>query len=78
METVKKIFSNQKSGAFDGFSTEEAYETEPIIETLISLPSLSEKWAYLEQLDSTTFEKVVRTYFTIVENNILESAEVRH
>ena len=42
------------------------------IEKLIMQPTLVSKRAYLENLDFDTFEHVVRTYFSIVENNIFE------
>lgn len=57
---------------------EDSYAVEHLIEKLILQPSLAEKRAYLEQMDRTTFEKVVRTYFNIVENNLYEQMEERH
>ncbi len=54
---------------------EESYEVEHHIEALIQQPSLMQKRAYLEKLDSSTYAKVVRTYFNIVENNLLESLD---
>ena len=56
----------------------EAYGVEHHIEKLMVMPGLHEKRAYLDQLDSATFDLVVRTYFNIVENNLFESAEVKH
>lgn len=57
---------------------ERAYEVEPHIEKLISLPTLSQKRAYVEQLDRKTMVDVIRTYFNIIENNLYENSEVRH
>ena len=45
------------------------------IENLILQPTLISKRAYLENLKPDTFEKVVRTYFAIVENNIFEDMQ---
>lgn len=57
---------------------EQAYSMEPHLERLIHIPELAQKRAYLEQLDSPTLELLVKTYFSIVENNLYESAEMRH
>ncbi len=43
------------------------------IENLILQPTLISKKAYLESLNHDTYVNVVRTYFSIVENNIFES-----
>lgn len=74
-ESLRQIFGKCE---WDSIEEEEAYEVEHHIERLILLPSLPEKKAYLEQLDVVTYEKVVRTYFNIVENNLYENSEVRH
>jgi len=70
VEQVKKIFAVHSRD--EEISTEEAYAVEPQIEHLMSEPTLDRKRAYLESLDTDTFEKVVRTYFNIVENTIYE------
>lgn len=77
-ETVRKVFSPSAGRARSGVSEEDAYSVEHHIERLIVQPTLAQKRAYLEKLDRDTFEKVVRTYFNIVENNLFEKAEVRH
>lgn len=50
----------------------EATESEKHIENLILQPTLVSKKAYLENLSPEVFERVVKTYFAIVENNIFE------
>ncbi len=76
-DIVRRVFA-------EGFPSEEhlaetdAYAVEHHIERLILLPTLLQKRAYLERLDRETFERVVRTYFNIVENNLFENREVRH
>lgn len=78
-EIVRKVF---RSGVThpdrDPISEEEAYAVEPHIEKLLELPSLEQKRAYVDHLDSQTLESVVRVYFNIVENSLYESISVRH
>ena len=48
------------------------------IESLISLPSLAQKKAYLERMDQDEFKGLIRCYLAIIENSLLERSEVRH
>lgn len=83
LDDVRRIFGNE-----DGFyaanrprpanEDEEAYAVEPLIERLMARPSLAEKRAFLDGLDPAVYERVVRTYFNIVENNLYESVGTRH
>lgn len=73
-ETVRRVFWDDCCD----ISEEDAYSVEHHIERLILQPTLQEKRAYLEKMDKTTFEKIVRTYFNIVENSLYENLEVRH
>jgi hypothetical protein len=64
----------------DGTEIDEAAEKsasgediEKHIENLILQPTLLSKRAYLENLNPDTLKRVVRTYFSIVENNLFES-----
>jgi len=63
-------------------SEEEAIAIEEHIETLIRQPTLAHKRAYLEAMserDLRTYAWVVKTYFNIIETNLLETQqEVRH
>ncbi len=59
-------------------SEEDAYEVEHHIENLITQSTLTLKRAYIEKLDSSTLNKVVRTYFNIIENNIYDNLEMKH
>jgi hypothetical protein len=72
-ETLRKVLSPATL-----LNEEDAYAVEHHIERLIAEPSLAQKRAYLDGLDPSTFEKVVRTYFNIVENSLYEKLEVRH
>ena len=51
---------------------------ESLIEKMILEPTIERKRAFLESLDRRTYERVVRTYFNIVENNLLESKGALH
>lgn len=53
----------------------ETETTEKHIENLILQPTLVSKRAYLENLNIETRDRVVRTYFSIVENNLFEALE---
>ncbi|MGE4233126.1 MAG: hypothetical protein AB7F43_07340 [Bacteriovoracia bacterium] len=45
------------------------------IENMILQPTILSKRAYLENLEPKVFSKVIKTYFSIVENNIIEAME---
>jgi hypothetical protein len=74
-ERVREIFFR---APYCEFTEADAYEMEHHIERLLLMPTLDSKRAYLEKLDPSTYERVVRTYFNIVENNLFESARVLH
>lgn len=76
VDALRTVFSHAPLP--EELSEDEAYAVEHHIERLILQPTLAEKRAYLEQLDKLTFRKVVKTYFNIVENNIIENHEVKH
>lgn len=54
-------------------SDEDCYSVEHHIESLISKPSLPQKRAYLDRLDTETRQLVIRTYFNIVENSLYDN-----
>jgi len=56
----------------------ELYSSEPHIERLLAQPTLRDKKAYLSRLDPKTLNSVVRTYFNIIENNLVENKAPRH
>ena len=65
----------EKTQAFDEAV---AYSMEHHIERIVTLPSLNEKRSYLKTLDPDALHLVVRTYFSLVENNLLDSKVTRH
>lgn len=75
-DSLRKVFKKTSPGK--ALDEQEAYQVEHHIERLIAQPTLLQKRAYLERLDSKTYEWVVRTYFNIIENNIYENSEVKH
>lgn len=77
-QAVREILNNTSDRYAIPMSESDAYSVEHHIEKLILQPSLEQKRAYLEHLDADTFQKVVKTYFNIVENNIFESNGVKH
>lgn len=58
--------------------TSRSREIEKHIEALILRPTLVQKRAYLEKLDEGTYLKVMRSFFSIVDNSLLEHSTVRH
>lgn len=59
--------------AFESGEDEDGEQSEKHIENLILQPTLVSKRAYLENLTPPVRDRVVRTYFAIVENNLFEA-----
>jgi len=78
-EELRRVFLKPKTEN-QPLETKDAERIESHIERLLAQPTLGQKRAYLERLDRRTFEWVVRTYFNILENNLLENggSELRH
>ena len=76
-EELRRVFEWAAARRFT-LTEAEAYEVEPHIERLLEEPSLEGKRAYLRQLERPVFERVVMTYFSIVENNLYDTSETRH
>lgn len=66
-DVIREVFRK-----FDD-AKEDNEQIEKHIEKLILQPTLVSKRAYLENLSPDIYVRVVRTYFSIVENNIFES-----
>ena len=75
-DVIRKVFRNapqiRLADEKEDDEPEADVSSEKHIENLILQPTLVSKKAYLENLTPDVFEKVVRTYFAIVENNIFE------
>jgi len=62
----------------DFFSMDNVKRVQGILGDFISQKSIVEKQRFLKNLDEESYELLVRTYFNIVDNAILESAKFRH
>lgn len=71
-EMIRSAFDIEEDEGEDDEESEEATTAEKHIENLILQPTLVSKRAYLENLDLEVRARIVRTYFSIVENNIFE------
>lgn len=74
-DVIRKVFrakAQVKPSDEEEENDDETTAAEKHIENLILQPTLVSKKAYLENLSPEVFERVVRTYFAIVENNIFE------
>lgn len=76
-EELRRVFIAAEARRFQ-LSEQEAYEVEPYIERLLEEPTLERKRAFLEALDRPVFDRIVMTYFCIVENNLYDTCEARH
>ena len=76
---LKEVFRSQSiTEDQELISIEQAYKVEHHIEKLILQPTLEQKRSYLDQLDRDTYHLIIKTYFSIVENNIYENLERSH
>ncbi len=57
---------------------EKIKKVQDILTKLITKKSYTEKLAYLEELDPSSFEMLIRTYFHIVENTIRANTTQYH
>ncbi len=60
------------------FTFENLNRVQDILTEMIQLPTFSEKIKYLQSLDPNHYELLIRTYFNIVENTVLESHPHQH
>ncbi|MES2769607.1 MAG: hypothetical protein V4596_10730 [Bdellovibrionota bacterium] len=62
----------------DFFNFDNVKRVQGILSDFISQKSIVEKQKFLKNLDEEAYELLVRTYFNIVDNAILESAKFKH
>jgi len=60
------------------FESKNMSKIQELFSCLVSKKSLREKQNYLSTLDSTNFEILVRTYFHILENTVLNENKTIH
>lgn len=64
--------------ALEFFSFENLNRVQAILGEFLQKASFEEKQRYLLDLDEPSYEILVRSYFNIVENTILESTSLKH
>ncbi len=64
--------------ALEFFSFENLNKVQTILGEFLQKPSFEEKQRYLLDLDEHSYEILVRSYFNIVENTILEATKHKH
>lgn len=74
-QSIRDVFCSDLG---KNLTEEQSVAVEHHIERLIEQPTLLQKRAYLEGLDPATYRLVVRTYFNIIENRLLENIQARH
>jgi hypothetical protein len=74
---IAKILSTPTED-MDFFNFENIKRVQGILSDFISQKSLMEKQTFLKELSDEDYELLVRTYFNIVDNAILESTEFKH
>ncbi len=75
--SIAKILKNPTEN-LDFFTVENIKKVQSILAEFIERKTLSEKQDYLKRIDKTTYELLVRTYFNIVDNAVLESTPHKH
>ncbi len=75
--SIAKILSNPTEN-IDFFTVDNIKKVQGILKDFIERKSLSEKQKFLKNLDVDTYELLVRTYFNIVDNAVLEATEHKH
>lgn len=75
--SIAKILKNPTEN-LDFFTVDNIKKVQGILTEFIERKTLTEKQDYLKRLDKTTYELLVRTYFNIVDNAVLESTPNKH
>ncbi len=74
---IAEILKNPTE-ALEFFSFENLNRVQSILGDFLQRPSFEEKQRYLMDLDDQSYEILVRSYFNIVENTILEATKHKH
>ena len=72
-ETLKIPVDAKKYFTFDNLN-----RVQDILAEMIKQPTIEDKISYLSSLEGDAYELLVRTYFNIVENTVLERNPNRH
>ncbi|HEX4925647.1 MAG TPA: hypothetical protein VFV50_16245, partial [Bdellovibrionales bacterium] len=74
---VKRILS-LPTESMDFFTFENLNRIQQILGDFLKKKSFMEKKLFLEKLDTESYELLVRSYFNIVDNAVMESTKLRH
>ena len=75
--SIAKILSHPTE-KIDFFSVENVNRIQSVLNDFIQKKSFQEKQAYLLDLDDESYEILVRSYFNIVDNTVLETSKFKH
>lgn len=76
-DSIARILSNPTEN-LDFFNVDNIKKVQNILKQFIERKTFIEKQSFLRNLDALTYELLVRTYFNIVDNAILEATERKH
>jgi hypothetical protein len=75
--SVRKILS-QPTESMDFFTFANLNKIQHILGEFLKKKTFNEKKQYLESLEPDNYELLVRSYFNIVDNTVMESTKLRH
>jgi hypothetical protein len=75
-EVIKKFLSKDVSE--DAYSEEQLSEIEQMVEDFITTPTISARKAFFDDLDSDEQELLLKSYFNIIENNIINEGRLEN
>jgi len=75
-EEISRVF--KKKSPEDYIPDESYYQVEHHIEKLVTLPSLVQKKAYLEKLEIEVVDKIILTYFNLIDQTLFHDKNTRH
>lgn len=76
-EIIGKILKTPTED-MDFFNIENIKQVQGILGDFIAQKSIIDKQRFLKDLDKKSYELLVRTYFNIVDNAVLEASKFRH
>ena len=74
-DTIKK-YLRDKDDENDIFDESTSKRTESLLERFMSTPTITAKKMFFKDLDEEEKSLLIRTYFNIVENNVLSSSRL--
>ncbi|MCX6113095.1 MAG: hypothetical protein NTY22_07455 [Proteobacteria bacterium] len=72
-DTIKRYLNRSESNEDEVFNEKKSRETEKLIERFMSTPTITGKKMLFQSLTDEEKALLIKTYFSIVENNILNS-----